>query len=70
MQPNSELHHFLRGQRPAGTTVTIWTYPGNYDRLRELKRVIRDLGFPIAVRPLPPGKPIGAARNGTDSLTE
>jgi len=70
MQPGSELSQFLQRLRPDGTTVTIWTYPGNYDRLRELKRIIRDLGFQIAVRPLPPGVPIGASRHGTDSLAE
>ena len=45
---------------PEGTTITIWTYPGNYERLRELKRAIRQVGFQIAVRPLPKGMPIGA----------
>ena len=38
--------------------------PGNFDRLRELKRAIRELGFQIAVRPLPKGMPIGASRHG------
>jgi hypothetical protein len=70
MRADSELHQFLRRQRPEGTTVTIWTYPGNFDRLRELKRSIREQGFQIAVRPLPPGVPIGASQRGTDSVTE
>jgi hypothetical protein len=70
MQPNSELHQYLRTQRPDSTTVTIWTYPGNFERLRELKRGIREAGFAIAVRPLPPGMPIGASRDGTKSVTE
>lgn len=70
MQPNSELHQSLRNHPPEFTTVTIWTYPGNFDRLRELKRSIRQAGFPIAVRPLPPGMPIGASRDGSKSVTE
>ena len=68
--PNSEMHQFLQRLNPGGTTVTIWTYPGNYERLREIKRAIRERGFQIAVRPLPPGMPIGASRTGSESLAE
>jgi hypothetical protein len=70
MRPGSELQLFLQRLNAQGTTVTIWTYPGNYDRLREVKRRIRELGFQIAVRPLPKGMPIGASRTGSESLTE
>lgn len=66
---NSEFQQFLQRLRP-GTTVTIWTYAGNFDRLRELKRAIREFGFPIAVRPLPKGMPIGASRNGSESVSD
>ena len=70
LRPNSELRQYLQRLNAQGTTVTIWTYPGNYDRLREVKRGIRELGFQIAVRPLPKGMPIGASRTGSESLTE
>jgi hypothetical protein len=70
MRPNSEMRQFLGRLNPQGTTVTIWTYAGNYDRLREVKRAIRELGFQIALRPLPKGMPIGASRTGTESVTE
>jgi hypothetical protein len=70
MKPNSELAQLLTRQRPEGTTITIWTYPGNYERLRQLKRAIRDAGFQIAVRPLPKGMPLGASRHGSESLSE
>jgi hypothetical protein len=70
LKPNSELRQFLGRLNPQETTVTIWTYPGNYDRLRGIKRAIRDLGFQIALRPLPKGMPIGASRTGTESVTE
>jgi hypothetical protein len=70
MKPDSELFQHLRRLRPDGTTVTIWTYPGNYDRLRTMKRSIRELGFQIAVRPLPKGMPLGASRHGSESLSE
>jgi hypothetical protein len=70
LKPNSELFEHLRQLRPDATTVTIWTYPGNYDRLRQLKRAIRDAGFQIALRPLPKGTPMGASTNGSKSLSE
>ena len=70
LKANSELFQHLRGLRPDGNTVTIWTYPGNYDRLRQLKQAIREIGFQIAVRPLPKGIPVGASSQGSKSLTE
>lgn len=70
MQPQSELGRYLQKHKVGDTTVTIWTYPGNYDRLRELKTWIRQAGFQIAVRPLPKGIPVGASRTGTTSLSE
>ncbi len=69
LRSNSEFHQRLRRLRP-GMTVTIWTYPGNYDRLREVKRSVREFGFQIAVRPLPKGMPIGASASGSESVTE
>lgn len=70
LRPNSEMHQYLQRLNPGGTTVTIWTYAGNFDRLREIKRAIRDLGFQIALRPLPKGVPIGASSSGSESVAE
>ena len=70
LRPNSELFQHLQRLRPDGTTITICTYPGNYDRLRQLKHAIRDRGFQIAVRPLPKGMPLGASSHGSKSLSE
>jgi hypothetical protein len=69
LMPGSDFSRQIERVRP-GTTITIWTYPGNYDRLRELKRVVRENGFQVAVRPLPPGMPIGASRGGSESVSE
>jgi len=69
LSPNSEFDQYLRRLRPE-TTVTIWTYPGNFDRLREVKRAVREFGLQVAVRPLPPGMPIGASRSGSESVSE
>ncbi|MFO0790201.1 MAG: hypothetical protein U0805_12180 [Pirellulales bacterium] len=70
MQPKSEFYQQLQRNRPEGTTITIWTYPGNFERLREIKRTLREMGYAIAVRPLPPGMPIGASSSGSKSLAE
>jgi hypothetical protein len=70
LQAKSDFFQQLQQFRPEGTTITIWTYPGNFERLREYKHAIRQMGFAIAVRPLPKGMPIGASRHGSDSLSE
>jgi len=70
LSPKSEFFQQLRQFRPEGTTITIWTYAGNFERLREMKRAIREQGFAIAVRPLPKGMPMGASRHGSNSLSE
>jgi hypothetical protein len=70
LKPNSELFQHLKRMRPEGTTITIWTYPGNYERLRQLKSAIRAVDYQIAVRPLPKGMPLGASRHGSESLSE
>jgi hypothetical protein len=70
LNQRSEFQLHLERLNPHRTTVTIWTYPGNYNRLRELKRSIRERGFQIAIRPLPPGVPIGASPSGTKSAAE
>jgi hypothetical protein len=68
--PNSELMQHLKTQRAEGTTVTFCVHPGNYDRLMQLKRTVREMGFQIAVRPLPEGIPVGISRDGAPSLAQ
>jgi len=69
LRSNSEFQRYLRSLRP-GTTVTIWTYAGNYERLRQVKRAVREFGLPVAVRPLPKGMPIGASASGSESVSD
>jgi hypothetical protein len=66
----SEFQQLLSTLSPQRTTMTVWTYPGNYDRLLELKRLLRERGYQIAMRPLPPGEPIGGSPSGTQSVAE
>jgi hypothetical protein len=70
LRQGSEFQQFLSTLSPQRTTMTIWTYPGNYDRLLEFKRQLRERGFQIAMRPLPPGEPIGGSPSGTQSVAE
>lgn len=70
LRQGSEFQQHLQRLNPHRTTVTIWTYPGNFDRLRELRGAIREHGFQIAVRPLPPNVPIGASPTGSKSAAE
>jgi hypothetical protein len=70
LQPGSEFQQQLSALNPSRTTVTIWTYPGNYDRLLELKRLVRERGFQIALKPLPAGMPIGGSPSGAQSVAQ
>jgi hypothetical protein len=70
MASGSELTRFLDERDPGRTTLTIWVYPGNYDRLRELKKWARELGYQTAVRPLPAGMPVGFSPSGTSSMSD
>lgn len=70
LQPGSDFRNRLQRIDATRTAVTVWTYPGNYDRLRELRKVLRDLGFQTAIRPLPKGCPIGFSPGGSRSVTE
>lgn len=70
IEPGSEFRRRLQQVDASRTAVTIWTYPGNYDRLRELRRGLRDLGFQTAIRPLPKGCPIGFSPGGSRSVAE
>ena len=70
MEVGSDFRQQLATIDPSRTTLTVWTYPGNYDRLRELRKVVRDLGYQTAIRPLPKGCPIGFSPTGSRSVSE
>jgi hypothetical protein len=70
LQPGSDFQQRIGRVDATRTAVTIWTYPGNYDRLREMRRVLREFGFQTAIRPLPKGCPIGFSPGGSRSVTE
>ncbi len=49
------------------TVVTFWVYPDSFDVFRALRDHLYDLNVDVAGRPLPPGAPIAASRQGTAS---
>jgi hypothetical protein len=68
--PNGDLRRCLARNSPVGTTVTIWTYPESFSDFRKLKKVLFDMGYATAARPLPPGILIGGSPNGSRSAAQ
>jgi multidrug efflux pump subunit AcrA (membrane-fusion protein) len=67
LQPTSRFRALLARHDPQTTTVTLWTYPDSFDTYRRLKKELYLLGYTVAGRPLPEGRPIGAAPSGSRS---
>jgi hypothetical protein len=70
LSEGSFLHSILANQRPASTTITVWTYPDSFDDFRQLKRQLYDRGYVTAARPLPDDQPIGGSPDGTRSAAQ
>jgi hypothetical protein len=68
--PNSAFMRALRAKRSAAPAVTVWVYPDSYGELRLLKRAMWEAGSPLAVRPLPEGRPIIFSTAGTKSAAQ
>jgi hypothetical protein len=70
LRGGSQLLTILEAQRPAGTTITVWTYPDSFEEFRELKAFLFERGFLTASRPLPAGFPIGGSPQGQRSSAQ
>lgn len=70
MGPNSELRQYLKQHAPGKTTVVLFTYPGNYAQLRELKRSLQDQGYQTAPVALANDQPISVGPGGRRVLAE
>ena len=68
--PNSDLLNYLKSYPPDNTTVTIWTYPNSFDDFRTLRRVLFEMGYATAARPLPKGVLIGGSPHGSKSAAQ
>lgn len=70
LRPNSEFRGVLAKVRPGRTTVTLWTYPGEFGTFRRLRKELYHLGFAVAARPLPEGAAISGSPDGTRSAAQ
>ncbi len=70
LRPNSDFRKTLAALRPGRTTVTLWTYPREFDAFRRLRKELYHLGFAVAARPLPEGTPISGSPDGTRSAAQ
>ncbi len=70
LRPASDFRKTLGKLRPGRTTVTLWTYPGEFDAFRRLRQELYHLGFAVAARPLPEGTPISGSPGGTRSAAQ
>lgn len=70
LRPESDFRKSLASLRPGRTTVTLWTYPGEFDSFRRLRKELYHLGFAVAARPLPEGTPISGSPDGTRSAAQ
>ena len=68
--PRSDLWYALKKNAPDTTTVTIWTYPGNFNEYRRLKEALFAAGYATAGRPLPDGILIGGSPQGSRSAAQ
>jgi hypothetical protein len=70
LQPTSEFHRQLAGYDASQTTVTVWVYPENFGEYRAINDDLVRLGFAVAARPMPAGRPIGISDRGSRSAAE
>lgn len=70
LRPGSLFREALARHSPSRYTVTIWTYPDSFAGFAELKKVLYEMGYAVAARPLPDGTPIGASPTGSKSSAQ
>ncbi len=66
----SDFRRVLARHRPGRTTVTLWTYPDGFDDFQKIKKLLYQLGFSTAARPLPFDMPISASPEGSRSAAQ
>ncbi len=70
LAPDSDFRRELKKILPGRTTITIWVYPDGFEAFRLIRKELYELGYSIAVRPLPSGTPIGGSPDGTKSAAQ
>jgi hypothetical protein len=62
----SEFRRVVEGFDPT-TVITFWVYPDSFEQFRRLRDYVYDRGLEVAGRPLQPGFPIAATKQGSAS---
>ena len=70
LEPTSEFHRQLAGYDSSQTTVTVWVYSESFGEYRAINDELVRLGFAVAARPMPTGRPIGISDRGSRSAAE
>lgn len=70
LREGSEFRAALSRMSPDTYTITIWTYPDSFTDYAKLKKVLYELGYGVAARPLPHGMAIGASPQGSKSSAQ
>lgn len=60
----------IRNLPARSTTITLWPYPDSFAEMSKLKKKLTDLGYTVAVRPLPEGVLIGGSPSGTATVAQ
>jgi hypothetical protein len=70
LSPTSDFHRRLAPLDPTQTTVTVWLYSEGFSDYRKVNDELSQLGYGVAARPLPAGRPIAGSDHGTRSAAE
>jgi hypothetical protein len=67
MSKTSMFRGKLEECNPRHYTITFWIYPDSFDDFNRVRKELYELGYSVAARPLPEGRRIGGAPNGSKS---
>lgn len=70
LEQGSDFRQSLAKILPGRTTITIWVYPDGFEAFRQVRKELYRLGYAIAARPLPAGKPISGSPEGSKSAAQ
>lgn len=70
LAPVSDFRRNIESLKPTRDVITLWVYPSGFRLHREIKDFLYQLGYSIAVRPLPEGYPIEGSPYGQRSVAQ
>lgn len=70
MGTGGSVHKHLIANRRNSSAVVVWVHTDSFGEFRLLKRTLWEMGFSLAVKPLPPGINIGISPHGTKAAVQ